>query len=631
MNVSAARNVKTIWVLALIAVLTLTAYSFGLNGSFRNIDDRFSIADSPTIKDTSNVGKIFQGGFFNDHSYYRPLVSLSFMLEYHFFGQNAWYYYLDNIVLHILTSAVVFLIAGILFQNKTPALNPSKPYTGRFSCDAGRASGSGLAAGAALLFAIHPIHWEAVANIPGRSNLLCGFFYLSAFLGFLFFEEGKGRRYFYLSIFSFFLALLSKESAVMLPVVMIWYVWMSEAQSPRKKLGHLKVVLPFFALIFSYAYLRRSLEITELFPWPSAQDSLLGFLTFLRGVLTYVRLFVFPMDLHFDRSRPVFTSFFDPELLGTVLFYWVLIALVLKYQKHLGRLILFCAGWFSIELFPVSQIISVIGTQPGSISLAEHFLYSASVGIFIIMVLAAEQTTAILIQKRIFTSLSVSFLIFGIMAIFFLTTIQNNIYAASELAMLQRSLHFNPRNTRILYAVGFLCADHRRFEEAEKYFRKVIELEPANATARIALGKSLCDQERYYDGLMEYEKVIVPPGALRELLKNNMRLASKILIEKYEKRIEKDPQNARLYYSEGIVFHKNHQIPEAIEAYRKALKVDPNFKPALFNLGSALAGQGELDEAAFYYERLLSLEGPKDELDQRAYQYLGHIYGPPHK
>ena len=80
----------------LIAVLTLTAYSFVLSAPFKIMDDQVSIVENRAIGDFSNIKQVFTSGFFGDHTFYRPLVALSFMTEYRLFGLNYFFYNLDK-------------------------------------------------------------------------------------------------------------------------------------------------------------------------------------------------------------------------------------------------------------------------------------------------------------------------------------------------------------------------------------------------------------------------------------------------------------------------------------------------------------------------------------------------------
>ena len=75
----------------IVLVLGFTAYSFVLEAPFKTMDDNSSIVNNSDIQDISNIKRIFTSSFFGDSHYYRPLVSLSYMLEYHFFGLNSFY------------------------------------------------------------------------------------------------------------------------------------------------------------------------------------------------------------------------------------------------------------------------------------------------------------------------------------------------------------------------------------------------------------------------------------------------------------------------------------------------------------------------------------------------------------
>ena len=81
-----------------ISLLTLSAYSFMLQESFETLDDEVSIVKNPLITSFSNLPQIFKTSFFEGNAYYRPLVTTSFMVEYHFFGLNAYFYYVTNML-----------------------------------------------------------------------------------------------------------------------------------------------------------------------------------------------------------------------------------------------------------------------------------------------------------------------------------------------------------------------------------------------------------------------------------------------------------------------------------------------------------------------------------------------------
>ncbi|MBP6344085.1 MAG: hypothetical protein KA403_09130, partial [Candidatus Omnitrophica bacterium] len=299
--------------------------------------------------------------------------------------------------------------------------------------------------------------------------------------------------------------------------------------SERKKSWF--AVVPFFLLVFGFILLRRQLGITELFGWGSLEALMFGVLTFARGVITYLRLFVFPSDLYFDRSLKVFTAFTDPQAIGAILFWLASLCLFLKNFRKIDGRVNFLVLWFLVELAPVSQIVTSLGVQPGFISLAEHFLYVPSIAMLTILVIGAQHLWR-LNEERKFTSPSVSKIaLAGILAFFYLTTIQQTLYARNELSMLKRSVDMQPFNSRVQYSIGMYYVRRAMFPEAEIYFRQAALIDPWNVRTRIALGKSLCDQGRYVEGMAVYS-AIRNPGHFEPLLRENMRLSQIILNEK---------------------------------------------------------------------------------------------------
>ena len=127
-------------------VLAVIGYFSSLNIPFKTMDDYMSIVSNPLIKDVRHLPEIFTSSVFGVNAYWRPAVSLSFMLEYHLFGLNAVFYYINNLLIHVLCGFFAYRIIAAISKEK------------------------GVAFLTSVLFVIHPIHSEAIANVPGRSN-----------------------------------------------------------------------------------------------------------------------------------------------------------------------------------------------------------------------------------------------------------------------------------------------------------------------------------------------------------------------------------------------------------------------------------------------------------------------------
>jgi len=587
------------WAIFLVLLACFTVYSFMLSAPFKTLDDEFTIEKNPHIRSFTNLKTIFRSSYFGGDAYYRPLVTFTYMIEYHFFGLNPVFYNFTNLILHMITTFSVFLLICLLLGEARMAL------------------------GVALLFAIHPIHWEAVANIAGRSILLCGLLIVNAFFFYCLFEKSTKKIYYVFSLLFFGLALLSKEAAAVCPLVIFTYRWLLSDASKFPLRNFLKPIIPFFAMVGIYVLWRHTLGITKFFYWRNMLEGLLGFLSFLRSVFTNVRLFVLPIDLHFDRMRKLFLQLNDPELMVTVAAIIFLIILWTRFRQHISITIKFFIAWSLIELLPVSQILVSVGVQPGYISTAEHFLYLPSIGFFVILIFGAQHLyakTAPYVSRPVMLIAITGYFIF-----LFLTTVEQNIYATHEMAMFERTLKINPANSRIRNSLALSYAKEKDFKKAEKHFRLTVEYDPYNTRARIGLGKSLHDQGRYFEAMQEYEKIEYPEG-FEKLIHENLTATYNQLIEGYKKRINHEPENARLYYSLGVIYTKKKETQAALEQYEKAVSLDANFKEAIFNLATAYAIQGENNMAIVFYERVINLSGPKDSLDYVACMYLPNLY-----
>lgn len=633
--------------LFILASLTFTAYSFMLTGEFKTMDDDASIVSNDMIKRFGDFKPLFQSSFFEHKSYYRPLVSLSFMLEYHAFGLNAFYYYLDNIFLHIVTSFLVYGLILVLLRRRIPAFLT------------------------ALLFAIHPIQWEAVSNIPGRAILLCSLFFILGFLLYCLSRNDrslKGIAFYLLSFVCFFLSLLAKESTVVLPLVLMVYEFLfvrnqagGGSAPPGRCPSHLisepcpvrpvtgstplfgrawakifglsaeswLMILPSVMLIFVYALMRMGYGITQLFYWPNASMAALGFLTFLRSVIVDFLLLLFPVNLQFDRSMPLFANFLDTRLIFTVLFYLILVVLFMRLRSRLKPEAGFFAAWFFIQLVPVSQLVVTIGVQPGYISTAEHFLYLPSIGFFALLVLGAEKIFEVNRRKPLVSPKVLSFAVALLFVFLTVMTVQQNIYSSQEISMFERTLELTPDNVRVRSSLARLYAKYERYDLAEEHYRKSLEYDPWNVRCRIGLGKSLCDQGKLWEGVMEYDK-IRDAGEMHDLLKDNLEATYRVLMTRYQNLIEKNPNDSKLHYRLGMAYSRTGKYDEAVREFTQGIKLEPDLKIALFRLAETYEETGDLPRAAHYFNALLSGAragiSTKDQWDTAARKRLKEIY-----
>src|SRR5579862_5837143 len=173
-------------------------------------DDIPQLVDNPYVHSFRYLGKIFGStvwtfqGAQGVTNYYRPLMSFAYLICYHFFGPISFGFHLVNLVFHAGVVLLLFALTERLFGDRL------------------------LALAAAGLFALHPIHTEPVAWIAGLPDLQLTFFFLLTFLMYLGLERAGSERpapwKLYVPVLaSYLLTLLSKEQALMLPVVAASY------------------------------------------------------------------------------------------------------------------------------------------------------------------------------------------------------------------------------------------------------------------------------------------------------------------------------------------------------------------------------------------------------------------------
>jgi hypothetical protein len=203
----------------LVSILIVFVVSLGVyaNSLFNDFvyDDVPQVLENRWIRDTEYIPDILskdvwafereEGGW----NYYRPLMYLVYMANYHVFGLRAWGFHLVNLLFHAGVSILVFLIIYALLT--TWRLGKSS-------------SPLGPSLAAALFFAAHPIHTEVVAWVAGIPELTFTLFLLISFFFYMRSGDGKLIKGNYLLSLAFFpLALLSKETAVILPLLLILY------------------------------------------------------------------------------------------------------------------------------------------------------------------------------------------------------------------------------------------------------------------------------------------------------------------------------------------------------------------------------------------------------------------------
>lgn len=167
------------------------------------------------------------------HHYFRPMAILSLVFDYQVWGMTPFGFHLTNLLLHILVTFLVYALAIHFIAERFFAL------------------------AAALLFLLHPIHSLPVFWISGRTDTLCALFYLASLVSFLRYREKPGPIFYFLMLASFILALLTKEMAFSLPILLFVYlIIFSQGDWQTRLTDSLKAALPFLLIAAAFLVLR---------------------------------------------------------------------------------------------------------------------------------------------------------------------------------------------------------------------------------------------------------------------------------------------------------------------------------------------------------------------------------------
>ena len=352
---------------AFLVLLNVVTYANALQNKFVQ-DDFIVIANNNLIKSLENFPIIFSKKYINlpknfhpdratgsGELTYRPLVTASYFIDYYLWALNPLGFHFINILLHILNVLLLFYLAFLLFQNKR------------------------LAFFSAALFSVHPINAETVNVINFREDLLAFFFFCSSFVFYVKWRRFCGFKSLYcllLSLACFALALFSKESSVMLPVILLLYDYFFMEGLDLK--ACLAKAFPLYGahilILVLYAVIYSSM-MTGLnhYVMPYRGGNFWSNAWICLDVIgTYLRWLFWPVDIHVALTVPGNMPTHGPYFNSSTLFSLAAIVLCLGAafvsQKRFKALS-FSILWFFVTLVPVTNII------PLPTMIASHFLY----------------------------------------------------------------------------------------------------------------------------------------------------------------------------------------------------------------------------------------------------------------
>lgn len=548
------RNTPFLCALLVGAAAALT-YLNTLENGF-TFDDHHIIVDNPVVQRFS-LQKIFSThywGIYKESRVYRPLSTLSHAADRAFFGIHPLPPHLFNILIHSLNSLLAFFF---------------------FLRVSGR---RGLSLITGLLFAVHPVHTEATANLVGRSELLSFFFSLLSLLSFwqAFLHRGTRRTFLYaLSLLSFLVGLLSKENAAMVLPLTIFLVlalrpapWKTNLRRLLPCTGHLLILLLFFAL--RLLILGSVIRITGYSipfvdnPLAYAPSSFIKVLTALKVMGKYLLLLFFPMQLSADYSYDqiaLSTRFLSLEVILPLLFCFAVLAAAFLYRKR-APVFFLSAGFFFISFLPLSNLFFSLGTIMG-----ERLLYLPSLGFLCAMACGMSGQSLWKAKKgaRIALLLVLAVLLLAV------RTWSRNRDWKDDFTLFQKTLRTSPRSCRAHYNMGVVFFDRGLNGQARKEYRKALDIYSEYPMALNNLG--ILDMQDYW----KRKKEGLPGDQSNRLLARAAKY--------FQRAVLSNPQLENGWINLGALYLEKKEYEKALEACQRALTLNPSSHVCHYNLG----------------------------------------------
>ena len=630
-----------------IVLLTLIAlfYCNTLSLDFA-LDDRMVIMENEFALDGSwdSIRKIFTedtftGYFGNDKSVvvggrYRPMSQLTFMLEASLFGKKikeqigdvhdfdnlhdpshedfftgsflAFFCHLMNVVYYILLCLLVYEVLSKLFR--------------KYQGDKWFQS---LAFLAAVLFALHPIHTEAVANVKGRDEIFAMLGATTALWCSLQYVDTRKWWYLLLSFVAITFGLFSKENAITYLAVVPLSLFFYQSDN-KKKIDYLTTLMPLVIGSVFFVWVR-SRALGGLMPEDSTQNILNNpFIhsTKVQEIATvlitwgiYFKLLVFPHPLTHDYypHQITITDFSNPLV-------WVILAgcialvvyalLNLKKKSVVSYGILFFVITFSIT----SNLLFNVGTF-----MNERFVFMASLGFTLIVgywiyLLSVAKNASL--QKLSVGIIAVVGLLFGI------KTFTRNFVWDNDFTLFLTDVKTSHESIKCNISAGgsklqIWKKSHKERDkvEAYRYLEKALELDDHALNAYLLLGELMFLDDNKTGAYQAYRNAtLIDPN--NKLAQDNLALMVAVTEDDFLK-----PITAML--DEGIALQDPSKIQEAYRQIDDYLKEHPESLIALNVKGNVLGrGMNRLDEAIAIYEQVIA----KDPTFASAYENMGIAY-----
>ncbi|MEK9627775.1 MAG: tetratricopeptide repeat protein [Nitrospinota bacterium] len=583
----------------LLSLLIVLVYGNTISSSF-HFDDIPSILEKPWIRGLDKIPQFIFSVF------QRPLVILSFNLNYAISKFEVWSYHVFNICFHILATLLVYkLVQQIFFYLKN--LSDEK-NDNRFSWPFL----------SALVFALHPLSTQSVTYISSRSSVLATIFYLaSLILFFKGFEERKlkgnpGRIYFFLATVFLLLGGLSKEIIVTLPAAFFvfhyYFIWRGNLKDWI--LQNAKWIFLLFIPLLSAVGYKQFVGGGFLSASSAEFSSSTWFLTQTAVVpFEYFRKFLFPFNLNLDVHFPILTDWLKPKnwmgifSLGVLIAIWIRLSIGFDKKGKWGiekRCAGFGLAWIFLTLLPTSSFIPLLD------AVMEHRTYLPMVGFSLLAASIFSWAQKVCLTEKKSSYLVLRLSLVSVLVLFSLIAMDRNVVWKNEITLWEDVRNKSPRLIRAYNNLGEAHDKLGNYDKAIEEFQQALKINPNYFFGLNNLGNVYGKQKKYNEAIPFFQKALDQKPDYSPAHYNIARAYHLIgkkreAAESYRKAIQFNPYFEQAFYNLAYLSMELSGFDEAIANFNKFLKMQPNHSKAHFGLGNALMMKGQLDLAMQEY------------------------------
>ena len=555
-----------------IALVSFLLYSNTLQHQFV-LDDYSVIKENKITKGgTSSLKEIFfssyrEGYGNNENNLYRPLTKAMFAIEWQLSPNNPNVHHLINVLMYSFVCVLLFIVL-IRFTK----MNIYLLFI------------------VALLFAAHPIHTEVVANIKSRDELSSMLFLLLSLLSISNYLNSNKKGLLIGSLLCFFLALLSKESAIVYVALAPLFIYFF-TETSLKKIFKITSLLATIAIIYMMLHIKiiGSIGIKNI---PVIDNSLLYTSDVIQQKATaimimgkYFLLLLFPHPLSSDYSFntiPIVTSMANIGFIVALIFHSFLLFYAIKKMKE-KHFLSFCILFYFVAMALASNIFMLIGTH-----LAERLLFFPSIAfclaaVYLLSKLVKINPTDLNLKPETVLRIHKPLLMLTalILILYSLKTYSRNKDWKSDTTLFGHDLKTVPNSAHMLFY----------------YANNLANKDSLNAVK---------DPKQRELRLINAQKSIKKALTLYELFPDAHNVAGRIYYEQknyeasfksYNRALEMNPGKGMYHNNAGTCLFSIGNYAEAAKAFQKAIEIDKYDTDAGCNLGSAYGAMGEAYKA----------------------------------